>query len=623
MNIALYLSGWNRPLKVLFILTVDIIAALLAVWISYGLRLDLWGIWQTGATISLFVSAILYILFFFVFELNRVIYRFSYSSFDKVMIRPLLAYFFTFCLIFTIVGIDSIPRSIGILQPIFFFIILITSRWIMQNLYSIQPPEKLQIDNRILIYGAGDTGRLLTNLLKNKREIKIIGYIDDDKKLQGHTIDALKIYSFDELDTLKNNYEINKIFIAIPSITQKKKSLIYLKAAELKIQIKSTPSFNELIKDNQFDNAPSNISIDDLLGREEIFSDTQTLNENINNKTIAVTGAGGSIGSEISRQIANLNPKFLILIENNEYALYSIYEELKAQLNFQKTFLIPLLCSVTNRKEIERIFLLWKPDVVFHAAAFKHVPLIEFNQVEGLLNNTLGTLECAEAAIIANVKSFTLISTDKAVRPTNMLGASKRFAELILQGLDKTTTNTRLSIVRFGNVLGSSGSVVPLFKRQIERGGPITVTHPEVTRYFMTIPEASALVLEASTMSQGGEVFVLDMGKPVKILDLAKKMIALSSLNKNDIDIDFIGLRPGEKMFEELSIDGFMEPTNHKKIFKIDEPHIEWLELKNIIEEIKLLAEENNLKAISDILQKIISGYTPYPISDLKFNVDS
>jgi FlaA1/EpsC-like NDP-sugar epimerase len=360
------------------------------------------------------------------------------------------------------------------------------------------------------------------------------------------------------------------------------------------------------------------LDIDDLLGREPVAPNHILLGRNITHKVVLVTGAGGSIGSELCRQILSVNPSTLVLIEQSEFALYEIQQELQEKVEDSGTLLVPILASVRDAQRLREIFTDWKPDTVYHAAAYKHVPLVEHNPIEGIRNNTLGTLTAAQAAAEHEVSDFVLISTDKAVRPTNIMGASKRLAEMALQALAATSPKTRFSMVRFGNVLGSSGSVVPKFRRQIRDGGPITLTHPDITRYFMTIPEAAQLVIQAGAMAKGGDVFVLDMGDPVKIIDLATRMIELSGLcvrdNSNpegDIEIEITGLRSGEKLFEELLIGNNPRPTSHPRIMKAHEEFLAWSELRGKLLQLETLLEQRDVAGTKDLLIELVSGYAP------------
>jgi FlaA1/EpsC-like NDP-sugar epimerase len=607
-----------RVIKVIFIVFADFFTVILSVWLAFGIRLDQWNTLNINVFLSFFIAIGIYFFFFFLYKINRVIFRYSSESFIKDMSTPLFLYTFFYFFIFSYVGVHEIPRSIGVLQPVFFILGLAANRFLIQRIYKFVHSKSVLECKNFIVYGAGSSGRQLVKNLYNSPRFFICGFIDDDKKLHGHTIDGFKIYSLDDLPKLAIKYDSLEILISISSLSIEKKNIIFKRAYDANVKVSQTPTLLDVITGKFKKNELVSIDVGYLLGRSSVDPNHSLLLKSIQNKVIVVTGAGGSIGSELCRQITNLKPSKLILIENNEYSLYSIYEELKENIQIINIELFPVLCSVLDRRGIEDILRLFRPDTIFHAAAFKHVPLIEFNQSSGFFNNVIGTLTCAQAAIKFNVGNFILVSTDKAVRPTNMLGASKRTAEMILQALHIKSNKTKFAIVRFGNVLGSSGSVVPLFQKQIDSGGPITVTHPDVTRYFMTIPEASQLIIQAAAISTGGEVFVLDMGKPIKISDLAKKMIELNGIDFNQVQIKFVGLRPGEKLFEELIIDGVANATIHPKIFNIEESSISWCELEPIIKVIQEKLIENNIEEATNILKKIVKGYEPYPISDFR-----
>lgn len=607
-----------RKYKNIIILFFDFLTLYISVWLSFSIRLDSWILFDINQFIVFIIGVFVYLILFIVFGCDKIILRYSYNSFIKDMAKPLLFYFIFCILLFTLFSIKSIPRTIGILHPIFFFIGLSMIRFAIERIYSLVFAEFNFKPNSYFIYGAGNSGRQLCKALIVSSSQKVYGFIDDDIRLQGHTIDGLKVYSINDLPFLVKKFNLSNLLIAISNLSSEKRNQIYKQAIAANIKISFTPTLLDIVSGKFNKNEIISYEIDQLLGRSVVDPSHYLLLNSIKGKSIIITGAGGSIGSELCRQIINFEPSKLILIENNEFSLYAIYEELKL-VNINNIELVPLLCSVQDRSEITRIFKLWCPDVIFHAAAFKHVPLIEYNQAAGFLNNAMGTLVCAEAAISVSVKNFILVSTDKAVRPTNMLGASKRIAEMIVQALHCLHPDVKFSIVRFGNVLGSSGSVVPLFQKQIDHGGPVTVTHPDVMRYFMSIPEAAQLIIQAASISAGGEVFVLDMGKPVKIFDLAKKMIEINGADPNSIHIKILGLRHGEKLFEELVIDGTKKETVHPKIFNINEKFLPWNELEPILIEIQKKLIENKIGEVLDYLKNIVNGFNPYPISDLRY----
>ena len=463
----------------------------------------------------------------------------------------------------------------------------------------------------VLIYGAGNQGIALANSLMNSDTYRPCAFIDDDKKKQKTVIHGLKVFPSSKLDELLENGSRKKVLLALGSASNSKRKRLLEQLASKKIEVLTTPSVNDIVSGKAKIEEVKKVDIEDLLGRDSVPPRNELIQQCITHKVVAVTGAGGSIGSEICRQVLLQKPSKLVLIELNEFSLYSIEQELNNLKETQDINLdiISILGSVQKENRLKTVFETFKVDTVYHAAAYKHVPMVEHNVVEGVRNNVFGTWYCAEAAIKANVKNFVLISTDKAVRPTNVMGTSKRLAELVLQALAQRQQDTRFTMVRFGNVLGSSGSVVPLFHRQIQQGGPITVTHPDIIRYFMTIPEAAQLVIQAGSMGKGGDVFVLDMGEPVKITDLARKMIHLSGLSEKngqspsgDIEIEYSGLRPGEKLYEELLVGDDVEGTDHPRIMTANEVHLSWPETHNLLNRLDKACHEFNVDDVIDLL---------------------
>ena len=481
---------------------------------------------------------------------------------------------------------------------------------------------------RVAIYGAGAAGNQLAVALKNSHDYRPVAFIDDNKELRGATIAGIRVYSPNELPGLVTDKLVRQVLLAMPSLSKIQQRRILDTLEPLKIKTLATPPIKSLLNGTEQVQNLREIEIEDLLGRDAVDSSHPLMAASIAGKSVMVTGAGGSIGSELCRQILHHRPSRLILADMSEYALYGIEQELRGVLKAmdQDIALLPVLVSVVDTVTCQKILTAFRVHLVFHAAAYKHVPLVEHNPIEGIRNNVFGTLNMARAAINAGVESFVLVSTDKAVRPTNVMGATKRLAELILQGFTHTQKGTRFSMVRFGNVLGSSGSVVPLFRRQILAGGPITITHPDITRYFMTIPEAAQLVLQAGAMSHGGDVFVLDMGEPVKIVDLAKRMVHLSGRtlegdSKTDgvdgvsdddvIRIDFIGLRPGEKLYEELLIGDNVEGTHHPLILRAKEKEIPWAQLQQMLTELEQACDAFDHEAVRAMLLRVVEEYAP------------
>ena len=553
------------------------------------------------------------------------------------MARVLITYLALYVGIFTIVGVEGIPRSIGVIQPIILIFCIGISRYLMQlwlgAVNHTGRPSSKEIPVAI-IYGAGSAGRQLASALSLSGEMLVKGFIDDNRQLQGNTIDGLNVYKNGDLSGLILRQGVTDVLLAIPSANQLRRNQIIASLEGFGVRVRTLPGVIDLAFGRVRISDLHDLDMNDLLGRQVVPPNIELLEANIRNQVVLVTGAGGSIGSELCRQIIKFLPKSIILVESSEHALYVVYEELKhltldlgnnhqlESTNAASEFLIPRLVSVRDVDLVNKIFDEFKPNTVFHAAAYKHVPLVEQNSEEGIRNNVLGTQVCAQAALDAGVSCFILISTDKAVRPTNVMGASKRIAELVLQAMSdfarKNGYKTKFSMVRFGNVLGSSGSVAPLFSAQIKAGGPITLTHSEVTRYFMTIPEAAQLVIQASAMSTGGDVFVLDMGKPVRIYDLAVKMIFLSGLMlkdednmHGDIEIKITGLRPGEKLYEELLIGNDPQPTAHPKIMKAHEDFLSKHDLELELERLNQALSIGDSLLIRESLKSLVPGYQP------------
>jgi FlaA1/EpsC-like NDP-sugar epimerase len=485
---------------------------------------------------------------------------------------------------------------------------------------------------RVAIYGAGHSGMQLASALRAGHEYLPVVLIDDRKELHGATIAGVQVRPPEELPKLVADKQIKEILLAMPSLRKAQQKVILDKLESLKVKIKVTPRITSLVNGELRVQDIRDVEIEDLLGRDSVAPDTELLSVCISNKTVMVTGAGGSIGSELCRQIIQLSPSKLLLLDMSEYALYLIEQDLQ-EIKKAKNIdieVLPFLGAVQDRQKCEQILRAYSVDTIYHAAAYKHVPLVEHNPIQGVRNNSLGTHLLAQAAVAAGVDCFVLVSTDKAVRPTNVMGATKRLAELILQAFSRTQNQTRFCMVRFGNVLGSSGSVVPLFRKQIMAGGPITLTHPEITRYFMTIPEAAQLVLQAGSMGEGGDVFVLDMGEPVKILDLATRMVHLSGLevkggvdSSDAIEIQHIGLRPGEKLYEELLIGSNVEGTQHPLIMRAQESELSWNVLQALLAKLEDACNRFDHVQIRSLLLQAVTEYAPQgEIEDLLWRKD-
>ncbi|MEZ5646637.1 MAG: nucleoside-diphosphate sugar epimerase/dehydratase [Burkholderiaceae bacterium] len=614
--------GMPRVAKRIVVLAVDTALCVLSVWLAYYLRLGDWVMlsgdpyWQPMWAVG--VSVLVAIPLFIVNGFYRAIFRYSGLSAMVTVIKVIAVYGLIYAAFFTAVGIQGVPRTIGLIQPMLLLLGVGTSRalagfW-LGGLY--QNRLKLEARPRVLVYGAGNAGRQLAAAMANSHEMRVMGFLDDDDRLHGHVLNSLPIYPPGDLESLIDTLQISTVLLAMPSASRHRRNEIIASMRHLHVSVRTLPSVSELAQGKIHISDLRELDIDDLLGREPVSPNHILLGKNTTDKIVLVTGAGGSIGSELCRQLQKLGPEKLILVEQSEYALYQIHQELAERDDVADDSVIPVLASVRDEQRMREILLEHRPDTVYHAAAYKHVPLVEHNPVEGLRNNTWGTLAVARAAAEAHVDDFVLISTDKAVRPTNIMGASKRLAEMILQALAAMSPRTRFSMVRFGNVLGSSGSVVPKFRQQLRDGGPITLTHADITRYFMTIPEAAQLVIQAGAMAKGGDVFVLDMGESVRIMDLAVRMIELSGLtlrndqNPNgDIAIEITGLRPGEKLFEELLIGNNPGPTTHPLIMKAHEDFLPWPVLETRLRTLADSLDVADMAAVKGQLQALVSGY--------------
>jgi FlaA1/EpsC-like NDP-sugar epimerase len=514
-------------------------------------------------------------------------------------------------------NMQGMSRTVFIMYWVGGILYVVVSRYLVRG-YLMHARRSNQAI-RVAIYGAGRAGSQLANALRAEYEYWPVAFIDDKKELKGAIVAGIRVYSPDDLKQIMGRVGVDEVLLAMPSITRSQQKRILDRLETYKLKIKVTPPIGSLINGELHANDIRDIEIEDLLGRDPVDPNAHLIATCITGKSVMVTGAGGSIGSELCRQIIRLKPSRLILLEMSEFALYSIKQELKALNTVQESQveLVPFLGSVADNQKCKTIMGTYAVDTVYHAAAYKHVPLVEHNQIEGIRNNVFGTLSVAQAAMATGVKCFVLISTDKAVRPTNVMGCTKRFAELILQALAREQDQTRFCMVRFGNVLGSSGSVVPLFRKQIMEGGPITVTHPEITRYFMTIPEAAQLVLQAGAMGEGGDVFVLDMGEPVKIVDLARRMVHLSGLEvkgeseDGTIEIQHIGLRPGEKLYEELLIGDNVEGTEHPLIMRAQEKEIPWPVLYDLLMKMESACNRADYEEIRTLLMRAVDEYQP------------
>lgn len=612
-----------RSIKRLIALVTDSIVCVASVWTAFYLRLGEWPPLTAEPAFPIVVSIVLALPLFISFGLYRAIFRYADVKSAIAVTRAVALYAIPFSFIYTFIGISGVPRTVGLIQPILMLVMIGASRalgWILFHESYLERWRTIELP-RVLIYGAGSAGRQLAMAIQSSKQMRLAGFIDDDASLHSATICGVAIHKPQDLARLATRFAVSDVLLAIPSATRPRRTEIMRQLHGLNLKVRTVPSFVDFARGNVTVNDLREVDIEDLLGRPAVPPDETLLRRNITGGVVLVTGAGGSIGSELCRQILQSRPAALLLFESSEYNLYALHHELlttAASSGIDPDAIVPLLGSVRDERRVEEILRQWRPCTVFHAAAYKHVPLVEHNVVEGTANNALGTWILARAAKRHGVANFTLVSTDKAVRPTNVMGATKRLAEMILQALQDENSATCFSMVRFGNVLGSSGSVVPLFRRQLAAGGPLTVTHADMTRYFMTIPEAAQLVLQAGAMARGGDVFVLDMGEPVRIIDLARNIIELSGLTvrnatnpDGDIEIQIAGLRHGEKLFEELLIAGAPTPTAHPRILRSHEDFLDLKALGGKIDELRAAVDDGDAHGVRELLRKIVNEYAP------------
>ena len=619
INRMIGLSRINKQLIMLFVDSVILVLILLA---SFSIRLGHWYFPQSDLIWVIFGAPVVASIIFVRFGLYRAVIR--YVGFKALwsIVQAVSLYALVWGVIGFMVAVDGIPRSVILINWALSLLAIggfrFVARWLLTRDGNLKSSAQSGANcKKVLVYGAGDAGIQLVSALVHSSEYKPVGFIDDLKELQGHQITGLNVYSIDVIEGVISKLNVDEVLIAMPSASRTKRLDIINTLESYPVLVRMLPGVSELAQGKVSIDDLREVSIKDLLGRDVVEPNTELLSRNITSKAIVVTGAGGSIGSELCRQIVLLKPKALILYEMSELALYSIEKEL-ASMGAHAIDVYPILGSVNNSARLNKVFRQFSVDTIYHAAAYKHVPMVEFNNTEGVDNNIFGTLNCAQAAIDSSVETFVLISTDKAVHPTNTMGATKRSAELVLQALSAKQDTTKFSMVRFGNVLGSSGSVIPLFKHQIKVGGPVTVTDKNMIRYFMTIPEAVELVIQAGAMGTGGDVFVLDMGKPVRIDDLAKKMIHLSGLEvkdeshpEGDIEIKYTGLRPGEKLYEELLIGDNVSETDNPLIMRAEEEMLAWDELKPVLNDLNRAVKNCNQEVLRELLIQIVPSFKP------------
>jgi FlaA1/EpsC-like NDP-sugar epimerase len=610
-----------RNIKQVLLLLLDMSFVATALWSARALRY-----WQTDviplpigpkeltiAGVTMILSAVIFLRQ----GLYRAVIRFMGQQAVLAIIRGVSYSTMVLgaCIFFLQPEPLSIPRSLPFIYWGMAMVLVGGTRLLVRAYYQ----DKLySACEKVIIYGAGESGRQLLTALNHGDEFRPVYFVDDDRKVQRSVINGVQVESPQRLAELIEEHDISQLMLALPSISQERRRTIINELVKLPVYVRTVPKFTEILRGKASVEEIQDIELEDLLGRDPVPPHPELMDRCITDKVVMVTGAGGSIGSELCRQLLLSEPSELLLLDSSEYALYKIERELRAILNAAdlKCDIVPLLGTVQDRKRLLRIFRTFHVATVYHAAAYKHVPLVEYNVAEGVANNVFGTWYAAEAAVEAGVETFVLVSTDKAVRPTNIMGASKRFAEMCCQSLASVQQATRFCMVRFGNVLGSSGSVVPLFREQIQSGGPLTVTHPEVSRYFMTIPEAAQLVLQASAMGTGGDVFVLDMGEPVRILDLARRMIRLSGYTvrdddnaHGDIEVLFTGLRPGEKLFEELLLGDHVSGTGHPMIMRAEEEYPSLEALRTWLAGLDDHCDQMDCDGIKAVLLEAVSGF--------------
>ncbi|MCL1036550.1 polysaccharide biosynthesis protein [Shewanella submarina] len=617
MDLFQFLFSMKRSNKRLVSVLFDTTFIALAFWLALMVRVDSAEVLLQGHYWLLLATVIPISLVAFVkLGLYRAVLRYLGTQALSAIVGGVLVS--TLSLVFFAYFLDAeLPRTVPLIYAAFAIVMVGGSRALMRSMVGRGINRR---GEPVIIYGAGVSGRQTAMALAQSHEYHPVAFVDDDESLHGTVIQGLHIHSPSIIRKLIAQKHASRVLLALPSASRARRQHILQSLEPLSVKVMTLPAMSDLVSGDKLFSDVKEVEIEDLLGRDAVEPRPDLMAADIAGKVVMVTGAGGSIGSELCRQILRQEPSKLVLFELSEYGLYAIERELqarKAELNLDVEIL-PLMGSVQKENRLQAVMDAFGVNTVYHAAAYKHVPLVEHNVVEGVRNNVFGTLFTARAAISAGVETFVLISTDKAVRPTNVMGTTKRMAELVLQALAETQNTTRFCMVRFGNVLGSSGSVVPLFRKQIANGGPVTVTHPEITRFFMTIPEASQLVIQAGAMGKGGDVFVLDMGQSVKIVDLARKMIRLSGFDirdehnpDGDIEICYSGLRPGEKLYEELLIGDDVMGTEHERIMTANETHLPWDKLHSLLGKLDLACHAFDHESIRALLLEAPTGFSP------------
>ena len=609
-------AGWPRSAKAALMVAADLVALPLVLWLAISLRLGTWRHGDLGGDLLYVALPLVTVPVLVRLGLYRAVTRYIGS---QALIAALLGVTISTLLLIGIrfiPGFGQVPRSSLVIYWSFALLYVGGSRYLVRLL--LTPSSSLA--GRVVIYGAGTAGARLASAMQDSREARPVAFVDDDRALWGSVIGGLRIHKPADLDSLRQEYAVDTILLAMPSASRNVRRAVLERLQASGLRVQTVPDISDILAGHAKLEDIRDVDAGDLLGRTPVAPIQSLYAACIREKVVLVTGAGGSIGSELCRQIVHLGPRRLILLEMSELALYSIKKELRllAAHDHISIDLTGLLGNAHHKDRMSEIMRAYGVQTIYHAAAYKHVPIVEHNVVEGIHNNVISTWHTAEAAVACNVETFVFISTDKAVNPTNVMGATKRLAEIVLQGLSQRGGHTRFCMVRFGNVLESSGSVVPLFREQIRRGGPVTVTHPDIIRYFMTIPEAAQLVLQAGAMATGGDVFVLDMGKPVKIADLARRMISLSGLTvrdesnpDGDIEIQFTGLRPAEKLYEELLIGANVSGTEHPMIMRAMEPSLPWERVEELLQELLATMKQFDVQASREILLRGVREYAP------------
>lgn len=620
--------GLSRKQKSIFVVVADLFIIIFSIWLAFSLRLGEFYIPVRGQIWIFLVAPVIAIPVFIRFGLYRAIIRYIGFQALWAITKAVTLYSLLWASLVLLSGVEGVPRTVYLLNLILVVLLAggsrMSARWLFVPHRDARSSRFANRASNVIVYGAGSAGVQLALAITHSDEQNLVAFIDDDTSLYNQHINGVKVYSFTQLSGLIEKWNVQDVLLALPSASRSRRRQIITLLEAYPVHVRTLPGLSALAQGEVKIEDVSEVEIDDLLGRAVVPPNLELLDANIKGKVVMVSGAGGSIGSELCRQIVQLSPAMLILYERHEYALYALETELLEWTRAAKTSLdtqtiLPVLASVTDQARFEQVCTGFGVQTIYHAAAYKHVPMVERNPIEAIDNNIFGTYRAAQAAVNCGVETFVLISTDKAVRPTSTMGATKRFAELILQGLAGSgQTATRFTMVRFGNVLGSSGSVVPLFRRQIRDGGPVTVTDSKMIRYFMTVSEASQLVIQAGAMGEGGDVFVLDMGEPVRILDMARRMIHLSGFevkdNDNpggDIEIQFTGLRPGEKLYEELLIGDNALPTSHQGIMRAEEEIMPWNDIEWLLQQFEKASSVNDAGRVRELLLEAVSGFVP------------